>query len=175
MKTAICICVLVVSAGIVLRFSPAVRASEDSSSPQVQFSSKDSGPRSLEDLTQKAVIRDYTLGWKNLADAFDSASASPVDAYFVDTAKNDLAEAIAGEARNGLRSHYSGQRHDVQVVFYAPEGDAIALHDTMQCQLQVVDGGKIIHEEQIKMHYVVLMTPAADRWVIRQLQAVPQF
>jgi hypothetical protein len=25
------------------------------------------------------------------------------------------------------------------------------------------------------VHYVVLMTPAADRWTIRQLQAVPQF
>jgi hypothetical protein len=25
------------------------------------------------------------------------------------------------------------------------------------------------------VHYVVLMTPGADRWTIRQLQAVPQF
>jgi hypothetical protein len=24
------------------------------------------------------------------------------------------------------------------------------------------------------MHFVVLMTPGADRWVIRRLQAVPQ-
>jgi hypothetical protein len=25
------------------------------------------------------------------------------------------------------------------------------------------------------VHYVVLMTPGADRWVIRQLQSVPEF
>jgi hypothetical protein len=25
------------------------------------------------------------------------------------------------------------------------------------------------------VHYIVLMTPGADRWVIRQLQSVPEF
>jgi hypothetical protein len=49
------------------------------------------------------------------------------------------------------------------------------LHDTADYQLQISDGGKIIHEEHVVLHFVVLMTPAADRWVIRQLQAVPQF
>ena len=34
---------------------------------------------------------------------------------------------------------------------------------------------KAIHNEHAVVHYVVLMTPAADRWVIRQLQGVPQF
>jgi hypothetical protein len=176
MKRSVSICLFIVSAGIVLALlSSGVRASGADSSPQVQFSAKDAGPRIVEDLTQKALIRDYALGWRNLADAFDSASATPLDGNFVDTARSDLGEAIAGEARSGLRSRYSEQHHDVQVVFYAPEGDGIELHDTMQCQLQIVDGAKVIHEEQLKMHYVVLMTPAADRWVIRQFQAVPQF
>ena len=44
-----------------------------------------------------------------------------------------------------------------------------------QYQLQIRDGDKIIHDEHVVVHYVVLMTPGADRWVIRQLQAVPQF
>jgi hypothetical protein len=38
-----------------------------------------------------------------------------------------------------------------------------------------MDGNKSIHVERVVAHYVVLMNPAADRWVIRQLQAVSQF
>ena len=56
-----------------------------------------------------------------------------------------------------------------------PEGDVMELHDTAQYQLQIVDGDKTIHDERVVVRYVVLMTPGADRWVIRQLQAVPQF
>jgi hypothetical protein len=49
------------------------------------------------------------------------------------------------------------------------------LHDTAEYQLQLLDGSKVIHDENVVMHYVVLMTPAADRWVVRQLQAVQGF
>jgi hypothetical protein len=49
------------------------------------------------------------------------------------------------------------------------------LHDTAEYDTQIFDGDKSIHTEHAVVHYVVLMTPAADRWVIRQLQAVPQF
>jgi hypothetical protein len=63
----------------------------------------------------------------------------------------------------------------VEAVFYAPEGDVMELHDTAEYQLQLLDGSKVIHDENVVMHYVVLMTPAADRWVVRQLQAVQRF
>jgi hypothetical protein len=66
------------------------------------------------------------------------------------------------------------QNHRLEAVFYAPEGDVMELHDTAEYELRISDGGKIIHDEHVVMHYVVLMTPGADRWVIRQLQAVPQ-
>jgi hypothetical protein len=49
------------------------------------------------------------------------------------------------------------------------------LHDTAELDLRLTADGRVIHEEHVVLHYVVLMTPAADRWVIRQLQAVPQF
>jgi len=79
------------------------------------------------------------------------------------------------QQQSGLNQKYSGQMHHVEAVFYAPEGDVMELHDTAEYQLQVSDGGKVIHDDHAVFHYVVLMTPAADRWVIRQLQAVPQF
>ena len=43
-------------------------------------------------------------------------------------------------AETGLHSRYLTQRHKVDVVFYAPEGDLVELHDTAQCELQVLDG-----------------------------------
>ena len=49
------------------------------------------------------------------------------------------------------------------------------LHDTAEYQLQIRDGGRVIDDEHVVVHYIVLMTPAADRWVVRQFQAVPQF
>jgi hypothetical protein len=51
----------------------------------------------------------------------------------------------------------------------------IELHDTADYQLQVLDGSKTIHDEHVVVHYVVLMTPGSDRWVIRQMQSVSEF
>jgi len=51
----------------------------------------------------------------------------------------------------------------------------IELHDIAEYDLEIHDGGKTIHSEHAIVHYIVLMTPAADRWVIRQLQAVREF
>jgi hypothetical protein len=86
-----------------------------------------------------------------------------------------LTDTVASQRSAGLSSRYGSQSHNLQAVFYAPEGDVIELHDTAEFQLQVMDGGKVVHEEHVVRHYVVLMTPGADRWIIRQLQAVSQF
>ena len=51
----------------------------------------------------------------------------------------------------------------------------IELHDVAEYDYQILDGAKTIHNEHAMVRYVVLMTPGADRWVIRQLQAVQQF
>ena len=87
-----------------------------------------------------------------------------------------MAEGDVSSASNTPASANDTQiRSQVEAVFYAPEGDVMELHDTAEYQLQISDGGKLIHDEHVVQHYIVLMTPAADRWVIRQLQAVPQF
>ena len=166
---------VVMAAVFVALCSAASRAADSESLPRVQLNTKNATPRTVEELTEKALLRDYASSWRNLAEAYESASTAPLDPYFVDSARSGLGAAITGEAKTGVRSRYLEQQHDVQAVFYAPEGDAIELHDTMTCQIQIVDGGKVLHEEQAKLHYVVILTPAADRWVIRQLQAVPHF
>jgi hypothetical protein len=47
------------------------------------------------------------------------------------------------------------------------------LRDHVQLDVQILDGGKVIYEEPLSADYMVLMTPGADRWLVRQIQALP--
>lgn len=132
-------------------------------------------PRPVEELTQHSVTRDYGNAWDNLAAALSSNAPDLLNAYFVGPAKVGLASAIASQKRLGIRCYYLKPTHKLEAVFYSPEGDVMELHDTAEFDLRVTVDGAVIHTEHIVLHYVVLMTPAADRWVIRQLQAVPGF
>jgi hypothetical protein len=143
--------------------------------PKVELNTRAAGPRTVEDLTAHTIARDYRSGWQSLADAFQYSSPRLLDAYFTGTARETLGNAIQGEIRSNIHSRYRNQEHNVVAVFYSPEGDVLELHDTAQFQWQVADGNKILHNERSLHYYVVLMTPGADRWVIRQIQEVPQF
>jgi hypothetical protein len=132
-------------------------------------------PRPVEELTQHSVTRDYGNAWENLAAALSSNSPDPLNAYFVGPAKAGLTRAIASQKRLGIRGYYLKPTHKLEAVFYSPEGDVMELHDTTEFDLRVTADGAVIHDEHVVLRYVVLMTPAADRWVIRQLQAVPKF
>ena len=110
-----------------------------------------------------------------MAQALEFNTFDPLEGPFAGEAKTWLRDTITNQQRSGLSQRYVNQNHQLEAVFYAPEGDVMELHDTADYQLQISDGGKLIHEEHVVLHFVVLMTPAADRWVIRQLQAVPQF
>jgi len=142
---------------------------------QVALNISKAGPRSVESLTERALLRDYKFAWVNLEQAMESNSTAPLSGLFAGTANKWLADAVNAQRRNGLSSRYLNQNHKVEAAFYAPEGDMIELHDTAEYDLQILDGDKVIHSEHATVHYVVLMTPGADRWVVRQLQAVPQF
>ncbi len=142
---------------------------------QVDLSTGKAAPRAMEPLTEQVILRDYKFAWANLATAFESNSPAPLNALFTGTASKWLRDAIASQQRNGLTSRYLNQAHKVEAVFYSPEGDVLELHDTAGYDLQIFDGSKVIHNQHVTVRYVVLMTPGADRWEIRQLQQVPQF
>jgi hypothetical protein len=144
-------------------------------SPRVQIDVSKAGPRAVEGQTEKVILRDYSFAWSSLAQALEFNTLDPLEGPFVGSAKNWLADSVKNQSLSGLRSRYLGQNHKVEAVFYAPEGDVIELHDTADYQLQVLDSRKTLQDQHMVVHYVVLMTPAADRWVVRQLQAVPQF
>jgi len=158
---------------VILALSAGLFAADNS--PQVTLDASKASPRSVEPLTQRAIVRDYKFAWANLDSALRSNSSGPLNGLFAGTANDWLKEAVSNQQHSGITSRYLNQRHRVVAVFYAPVGDIIELDDTSEFDFEIHDGSKTIHNEHAVVHYVVLMTPGADRWVIRQLQAVPQF
>jgi len=156
-------------------FYSAASARAADTSPQVSLNVSKSAPRSVESLTQRSLLRDYKFAWGNLSQALQSNSPEPLNSLFAGTAATWLNELVRSQRKSGLSSRYLNQNHKVEAVFYAPEGDVIELHDVAEYDLEILDGSKTIHNEHATVRYVVLMTPGADRWVIRQLQAVQQF
>ena len=143
--------------------------------PPVRLDATGVQGRPVEPLTQQSVARSYGLAWQDLAGAVQGDHPESRDSNFTGAARTQLAAMIADQESTGVRTSYTNQRHQLKAVFYSPEGDVIELHDTMECDLQLSDGGKVIHQEHAVLRYVVLMTPGADRWLVRQLQAVAQF
>jgi hypothetical protein len=141
---------------------------------QIKLNAASAAPREVEEQTEQRLLRDYTAAWKTLTASLDQNSAAPLATYFVGAAKDSYTAAVDAQAKSGLHTRYLDQKHDLQVVFYAPEGDVVQLRDKLTCQMQILDGTKVIHDEPVVLQYIVLMTPGADRWVVRQLQSVSE-
>lgn len=161
--------------GLFLAASANSLAAESEAQVQVQLDVKRTGPRAVENLTERAIVRDYRIAWTSMAHALEFNVTDPLEAPFAGDARQALKNAVASQQQSGLRQRYLDQNHKLEAVFYAPEGDVIELHDTVEYQQQLLEGGKQIQDQHMVRHYVVLMTPSADRWVVRQLQAVPRF
>lgn len=161
--------------GVTVLLGSALHLYAADATAQVELNVAKAAPRTVENLTERGILRDYRFAWTSMAQALEFNTLDPLEGPFAGDAKKWLQETVSGQQRDGLSQRYLNQNHKLEAVFYAPEGDVMELHDTAEYQLQISDGGKLIHDEHVVMRYVVLMTPAADRWVVRQLQAVRQF
>ena len=132
------------------------------------------GPRQLADQTAKAVVQDYVESWQTLHEALDQNRVDAVDRDFVGAAKDKLTETIEQQARLGLRASYQDRSHDIQIVFYSPEGLSIELTDNVEYDQQVVDRDKVLTTQHVSARYVVVLTPSETRWRVRVLQAVTE-
>ena len=159
---------LLVCAAVVLRLG----ASASDELPRVELNANNIGPRQLEDLTSKSIPRDYALAWQSIALAVNENRTDGLDAYLTGFAKDELTQRVKSQIKSGLRTRYQDRGHKLDVIFYAPAGDAMELRDHAQLDIQVLDGSKVVYEEPVDVNYIVLMTPGADRWLVRQLQAV---
>jgi hypothetical protein len=147
-----------------------LRATADEA-PHVEFSADNIGPRPIEDLTSKSVPRDYAFAWQSMEQALSENNPGLLDAYFTGLEKQDLTNRVNSQIKAGLQTRYTDRGHKLEAIFYPPAGDAMELHDHAQLDIQVLDGGKVIYDEPVTAEYVVLMTPGADSWLVRQIQA----
>jgi hypothetical protein len=132
------------------------------------------GPRTLEKQTETAVVRDYLEAWRSMSQALEQNQADLLDADFVGTAKQKLADTIRDQAKLGIETRYRDRAHDLQLVFYSPEGLSLQLLDTVAYEVQVVDHGKVLSTQQVRARYVAVLTPTEVRWKVRVFQAEPE-
>ena len=145
----------------------------DNDSVQVQLTFSKAAPRQLEDSTQQSISRNYASAWKIMAESLRDNRTDKLDQNFVGVAREVLAEQVTAQQKSGMSTRYIDHGHKLDAVFYSPEGSAMQLHDTAELELQLLDGGKVIHSEHLTQQYHVLMTVAEDRWKVRVLQALP--
>ncbi len=143
--------------------------------PDVTLNIQNAAPRQVEDTTQKAIARDYAAAWQALAGALEQNRPDLLTANFVGTAHEKLDQTISQQRKAGLRQRYIDKGHHVNAVFYSPEGSAMELQDTAALEIQVLDGNKVVHSEDVTVHYVALLTAAENSWKVRVLEAVPAF
>jgi hypothetical protein len=143
--------------------------------PQVQLNAEKAGPREVEETTETAIARDYGKAWQSMAAALATDQPAAVSNYFVGFALDNLKDHIGDQQTSGLRTRYVDHGHKLEAVFYSQEGSAMELHDVAQYEIQLLDGGTVVHSDNVTARYIVLMTPTADHWQIRILQQVPNW
>jgi len=131
------------------------------------------GPRVLNDETRDAVIRDYVQAWQSLSKALEENRIDLLDRDFVGTAKDKFTDTIHEQVTAGISTRYRDRSHDLQIVFYSPEGLSIQLVDKVDYDVQVLDHGKVQSTQPEHAEYVVVMSPSEVRWRVRILQAQP--
>jgi hypothetical protein len=163
------------AAAIALCFALVFPLSASVPASDIQLNVSGAGPREVEDTVQESVRRDYAQAWQTMEAALESGDASGLHQYWVGVAHDKLAQKMKDEAQTKVRVRYQGKSHRLQAIYYPTDGAALLLHDDAEVELQVLDGGKLVHSQTLHQKYVVLMTPGQDRWFVRLLQAVPGF
>lgn len=131
------------------------------------------GPRPLPEQTGTAAIRDYLQSWQSFRSAFELNRSDLLDPAFVGTARDKLTETIQQQAALGIRTRYQDRAHDLQIVFYSPDGLSIELTDKVDYDVEVLDSDKVKTAQHVRERYIIVLTPAEVRWRVRVFQAVP--
>jgi hypothetical protein len=165
---------LILSVGVVIAISGAVpllkRIMADTK-PAIQLSVKGAQPREIEEVTQNAILRDYTLAWQAIGTSLANNTLQPLNENFSGFALDKLTQRVKDQKEHGLTTRIIDRGHKVEALFYSPDGSAIELKDTASIETQLLDGGTVIHSDQSQIQYFAIMTGAEDRWKVRVLES----
>jgi hypothetical protein len=169
--------ILILTAGLALAISGVVPVLERifaDSKPSVQLNVKSAQPREVEEVTQNAIVRDYTLAWQAIGASLASNAVQPLNENFAGFALDKLTQRVKDQKQNGLTTRIVDHGHKVEAIFYSPDGAAIELKDTASIETQLLDGATVIHSDQAQIKYYAVMTGAEDRWKVRVLENAAQ-
>jgi hypothetical protein len=132
------------------------------------------GPRVLAKQTETGAIQDYLQAWQSVDAALGQNRPDLLDRDFTGTAKDKLIDTIQEQTKLGLTTRYQDRAHDIQIVFYSPEGLSIQLIDKVDYDVQILDHDKVQTTQRVHARYIVVLTPAEVRWRVRVFQADPE-
>jgi len=169
--------ILILTLGVAIAISGAVPLLEQifaDTTPAVQLTVKNAQPREVEDVTQNAIVRDYTLAWQAISTSLANNTLQPLNDNFAGFALDKFTQRVKDQKQNGLTTRIIDHGHKVDAIFYSPDGAAIELKDTASIETQVLDGNTVLHSDQAQIHYYAVMTGAEDRWKVRVLESTAQ-
>ena len=142
--------------------------------PQVELNVSGAQPRQVEDVTEKAITRDYANAWKIMETALSDNRTDQLGAGFAGIAQDKLEQRIEGQRASNLKTRIIDRGHKLEAIFYSPEGSAMQVRDTAQLEIEYLNGNSVVHREQVTQKYLALLTVGEDRWKVRVLEEVPQ-
>jgi hypothetical protein len=156
-------------AALVLAIS---QSSAAQSSPQVRLDAEGLAPRPIEELTGTTIAHHYALAWRDMAAALESGQADTLSDEFTGLARDRLKQRISEQNQTGVRVRIVDHGHQLKALFYSSDGTAMQLIDHAQLEVQTFDGNKLLETQTGPHEFMVLMTPGADRWYVRDLEEV---
>jgi len=132
------------------------------------------GPRPLAKQTAAAVVRDYLEAWQSMGAALDQNRPDLLDQDFLGAAKEKLMETISEQAKQGIHTRYQARSHDIQIIFYSPEGLSIQLTDNVEYDVQLLDHDKVVATEPLRARAIAVLTPSEVRWKVRVFETGPR-
>ena len=151
---------------------PALGQESTQSLPQVHLNADGLAPRPIEELTGTTIARYYALAWHEMAGALESGHTGALSDEFIGVEKERLARRVNEQTQAGVHVRIVDHGHNLKAIFYSTDGAAMQLFDQAQLEIQTYDGDKLLDTQTVPHQYMVLMTPGADRWYVRNLQEV---
>jgi hypothetical protein len=159
---------------VVLMASLFIVYAAEKTGPTVELNASAAQPRQVEDVTEKAITRDYANAWKIMETALNENRTDQLGGGFAGIAQDKLAKRVEGQKASNLRTRIIDRGHKLEAIFYSPEGSALQVRDTAQLEIEYLDGSSVVHREQVTQKYLALLTVGEDRWKVRVLEEVPQ-
>jgi hypothetical protein len=141
------------------------------SKPAVHLKVGNAAPRQVDDTVQQAITRDYSSAWQAMETALAGNNTAPLGENFIGFALDKITQRIKDQQQAGLKTRIVDRGHNVEAIFYSPDGSAIELKDTAILDTEILGGETVIHSSRAQVQYFVVMTGAEDRWKVRVLQS----